>query len=380
MDPKKIALLIGAAVVALGSGFMAMSMFRGHTAPKAVAAVIPVADTGPQILVATKPLQVGTIIDPTAFRFQPWPKDLVDKAYYIKGQVNEGTLAGTVVRSTISVGQPLTNGALVSPGDRGFLAAALAPGMRAVTFPVGAGASGVSGFVYPGDRVDMILTQSVAGGPGQSLKTTETIVRNLRVLAVDARSSQAPADPATGMHAAAPFSLVTVEATPRIAEKITVAQTLGALSLSLRSIADNQADLERAIASGQISLPKNDPAGERKIINEFAARPVDNQVSFVTGGDVSHFQRKSVPEEGHPPRPMHTGGNSPVTASGIEPRPALAPPPPPTVTIGRGAATEVVQVGGGPKSAAATLGDALSNILNRAATSASPGSQNSGKN
>ncbi len=362
MDPKKIALLAGAAIVALGSGFMAMSMFRGQPAPKAIASIIPKAETGPEILVATKPLTVGTIIDPTNFRFQPWPKDMVDSAYYIKGRADISQLTGTVVRSNITVGQPLTNGALVSPGDRGFLAAALGPGMRAVTFPVGGtnGSAGVSGFVFAGDRVDLVLTQSVAatGGVGQPLKTSETIVRNLRVLATDQKIKPLTDEKDKGARVVAPFTNITVESTPRIAEKITVAQSLGTLSLSLRSIADNQADLERAIATGDVKLPKNDPAAERRMVTEFASRPIDNQVSFVTGGDVSHFQRKSVPATEVPvtqrltPQ-IQSGGNSARTAHGVEPIRIATPSAGPSVRVARGNTVEDVAVGSRKPAAAA---------------------------
>ncbi len=370
MDPKKIALLAGAAVVALGSGFMAMSMFRGNPTPKAAAALIPKADTGPEILVATKPLQIGTIIDPTTFRYQPWPKNLVDNAYYIKGQFDMNKLAGTVVRTTITVGQPITNGALVSPGDRGFLAAALGPGMRAVTFPIAGtnGSSGVAGFVFPGDRVDLVLTQTIAGGPGQPLKTSETIVRNLRVLATDQKITAATDD--KGGRIVAPFTNITVEATPRISEKITVAQTLGSLSLSLRSIADSQADLERAIATGDVKLPKGDPAAERRIITEFASHPIDNQVTFVTGGDVSHFQRKSVPLTELPATQaiapqLHSGGNTPRTARGIEPVRASTGSAAPVVRVARGNSIEEVVVGQ-PKTPTDNLRDAMGALVGEA--------------
>jgi len=359
MDPKKAALLAGAAIIAIGSGFMAMTLFRGSSAPKAVAAMLPAQNTGPEILVATKPLPVGTIIDPTSFRFQPWPKNLVDNAYYLKGKVDMTKLSGTVVRSTISVGQPITTGALVSPGDRGFLAAALGPGMRAVTFPVSGvnGSSGVAGFVFPGDRVDLVLTQSIGGGSGQPLKTSETIIRNLRVLATDQHTNATVDD--KGNRTIMPFTNVTVESTPRMAEKVMVAQTLGSLSLSLRSIADNQADLERAIAIGDIHLPKGDPAAERKMITDFAAHPIDNQVSFVTGGDVSHFQRKSVPVEEVKPtidnpnpsqplaRPLHSGGNAPATAPNVEPIHVVGTKaaPTPIVHVSRGNNVTDVQLG-----------------------------------
>ena len=77
----------------------------------------------------------------------------------------------------------------MSPGDRGFLAAALGPCMRAVTVPVSA-KTGVAGFVFPGDRVDLVLTQTVTGDDGQPLKAAETVLRNLRVLATDQATNQ----------------------------------------------------------------------------------------------------------------------------------------------------------------------------------------------
>src|SRR3546814_4814803 len=65
---------------------------------------------GPQVLVATRALPVGTIIGPDSFRFQPWPKELVEQAYFLKGETDPASLAGTVVRNTITAGQPITQG------------------------------------------------------------------------------------------------------------------------------------------------------------------------------------------------------------------------------------------------------------------------------
>jgi pilus assembly protein CpaB len=162
MDVKKLVLLIGALAVAAFTAVMAKNMFAGAGAPNAAAT--PVVPAGPEVLVATRALPVGTIIDAEALRYQPWPEGLVQPAYYIKGQPGVATseLLGAVVRNEITAGQPLTQGALIKPGERGFLAAALGPGMRAVTVGVSA-ISGVAGFVFPGDRVDIMLTQEVAG-------------------------------------------------------------------------------------------------------------------------------------------------------------------------------------------------------------------------
>ncbi|MBC7987789.1 MAG: Flp pilus assembly protein CpaB [Sphingomonadaceae bacterium] len=291
MDTRKVILLVGALIVAAVTAFMARSIFIGESAPQAQAAEAP---TGPGVLVATRALPVGTIVGPDSFRFQPWPEELVEGSYFIRGQANVDELIGTVVRTEITAGQPVTQGSLVRPGDRGFLAAALGPGMRAVTVPVSA-QTGVAGFVFPGDRVDLVLVQQLEGTDGgPALNTSETIVRNLRVLAADQRTTNERDE--EGNIVPTVSNTVTVEATPRIAEKIAVAQGIGSLSLSLRSIADNTAELERAIASGEVEVPDGtDPREERRMLMQIAQRPTDSDPTHVTGADVSRFQRRSVP-------------------------------------------------------------------------------------
>src|SRR3989337_584038 len=163
MNVKKIALLFGALVIAVVTAVMAKNMFTGAGAEQASAA--PAVPLGPKVLVARKALPVGTIIEAESLAYQPWPKELIQSAYYTEGSPDSDMtkLLGTVVRHPVTAGQPLTHGALVGPNDRGFLAAALGPGMRAVTVPVNV-SSGVAGFVFPGDRVDMVLTQLLTGG------------------------------------------------------------------------------------------------------------------------------------------------------------------------------------------------------------------------
>jgi pilus assembly protein CpaB len=343
MDAKKIALLIGALIIAGVTAFMAKSMFSGSSAPQVQAAAVP-QEVGPEVLVATRPLPVGTIITPDAFRFQPWPKDLVQNAYYIKGETDPAKLAGTVVRAAVTAGQPVTMGALVQPSDRGFLAAALGPGMRAVTVSVSA-QTGVAGFIFPGDRVDLMLTQTVeGGGEGPALKASETIVRNARVLATDQRT--VPEDE-EGKRAVTTFSSVTLEVTPKIAEKIAVAQSIGQISLSLRSIADNTAELERAIASGDVSVPTSgDTKAEKNMMLAVASRPIDTDTTFVTGADVSRFQRRSVPSKSpnsNAGSPNGGAAPAPAAAAGY---PGAAVRTGPMVRIARGNTVTEVPVGG----------------------------------
>jgi pilus assembly protein CpaB len=333
MDSRKIILLVGALFVAGITAFMARSLLSGASAPQATAATTPVID-GPQVLVATRALPVGTILDATAFKFQPWPKDLVQDAYFLQKTTDIKTLQGTVVRTAITAGQPITQGSLVKPGDRGFLAAALGPGMRAVTVPVSTQSS-VAGFVFPGDRVDLVLTQSVSGGgDGPPLKAAETVLRNLRVLATDQRTDNQVDE--NGKTVVKTFSTVTVEVTPKIADQIAVAQTVGTLSLSLRSLADDGTQMQQMLA-GSTGKAANGAANTGAM--QLASEPEGRDPSFVTGADVSRFQRSTVPGK---PGDV-TGGVPPQGGSA-----AAAPGAPngPVVRVARGTSVTIVPVGG----------------------------------
>jgi pilus assembly protein CpaB len=342
MDKKKLTLLLVALVIAVGTALAARSLFVGASAPQATAAE-PVVK-GPKVLVAQRALPVGTIITADSISFQAWPKDMVQDAYFIDGDADMSKLLGTVVRYPITAGQPVTQGALVAPGDRGFLAAALGPGMRAITIPVSA-KTGVAGFVFPGDRVDLVLTQQVKGAEGQPLKASETILKNLRVLATDQSTTTETVE---GKSVVRTSSTVTLEVTPRIAEKVTVAETIGQLSLSLRSLADNQAELDRMIASGSLKVPEGaTKEQEDKILGLAMNRPIEGPTTFQTGGDVSRFQRSTVP----PTREQMMARQMTAAVPRFA-RPTMrdgsneaAVPTGPTVRVTRGKDTTIVPVG-----------------------------------
>jgi pilus assembly protein CpaB len=349
MDVKKIALLVGALLVAAVTAVMAKNMFTGASAPEANAAAVP---QGPKILVARKPLPVGTIVDAESFTFQPWPAELMQQAYYAEGapDADAGKLVGMVVRNPITAGQPLTRGTLVGPQDRGFLAAALGPGMRAITVPVN-DTTGVAGFIFPGDRVDIVLTQEIQppSSDEQPLRASETIVRNVRVLATDQRFDGKGED---GKPLIKTFSNVTLEVTPRLAEKIAVADKFGDLSLSLRSLADTTAELERLVASGQVKLPAGtNPAEERKMLLAIANQPIDSSPTFATGGDVSRFQRRTVPKPKSDKAAEAVAAFTKATSDAIRSvrggpgDTASAQPAVPTVRVARGNNVTYVPVG-----------------------------------
>ncbi len=186
--------------------------------------------TAIEILVAGKNLPIGTFARLDQFEWRPFPEDGVAESYVIRDGFEESELDGAVLRAGLTAGDPLTRGRLVRPGEQGFLAAVLQPGLRAVSVPINA-TTGISGFVFPGDAVDLLLTHRVKLG-GVERRATETLLYDIRVLAVDQRTNDQEGEPTLAKTA-------TLEVDPRQAETIAVAMEMGRLSLALRAIAQN---------------------------------------------------------------------------------------------------------------------------------------------
>ncbi|WP_119420720.1 Flp pilus assembly protein CpaB [Desertibaculum subflavum] len=193
------------------------------------------------VLVAKQNLPQGTLLQPTHLRWQAWPDDTVSDAYVLQGKKKLEDFVGAVVRQGIAGGEPITGARVVFPGERGFLAAVLEPGMRAVTVPINA-TSGIAGFVFPGDRVDLILTHNYDKASKTARKGAETVLADVRVLAIDQRSDDQANKPDPGRTA-------TLEVTPKQSEIIPLITELGRLSLALRSL-EPAAELVQAGADG----------------------------------------------------------------------------------------------------------------------------------
>ncbi len=231
--PLRSILLIGLAVIMAGATAMLARSLLSEPA-ESTQAPAPVAEKAAlRILVAATALPVGKLVAREDITWQSWPDDRVHGSYLVEGKSNPDALVGHVVRYAIAAGTPVTRDTLVAPGDHGFLAAALTPGMRAVTVPVNS-VTGIAGFVFPGDHVDLIVNHKVEDASRQKRLASETVVRNLRVLAVDTRT--APGNGTDGDPTPRPGKTVTLEVTPRTAEKVVLAQSLGTLSLALRSL------------------------------------------------------------------------------------------------------------------------------------------------
>lgn len=244
MRLKSILLVVVALVLAGFTAFMVRSWLDAEraAAARAMANRQAPAPAGVQVLVAKRDLPVGTFLRPEHLRWQAWPEASLSPAYAVEGKKKLEDFVGAVVRLPIASGEPITDGRVVSPGNSGFLAAVLRPGYRAVSVPVTV-TSGISGFVFPGDHVDVLLThnlpQPVDGGLER--RAGLTVLRDIRVLALDQKVDVKPGE--NGVPRTA-----TIEVTPKQSEIVAVVVEMGKLSLSLRSLQRDEP-----------LLPENDP-------------------------------------------------------------------------------------------------------------------------
>lgn len=278
-----------------------------------------------EVLVASEELATGTFLTLDHFTWTAFPADTLPEAYYTRAELGEEGLNGAVLRRAITVGEPLTEGRVVRPGERGFLAAVLRPGMRAVSVPVDA-TTGIAGFVFPGDRVDLLLTHEIKLSDTLKRLATETLLQDIRVLAMDQRSDDIEGAPTLAKTA-------TLEVDSKQAEVIAVALRMGRLSLALRSLAQPLDALATATPLDASALASEELAGE--------------------GPDAS-TSSSSVSSGGSTDEPSYTWDSQashlipPIAAPTPAPEPAptvTAPAPAPsvTVTVVRRGASETVQ-------------------------------------
>jgi pilus assembly protein CpaB len=231
-----IALLVSGGAIFLGQQWLRGSAGRSVASRPGAAAPTP----GTQVLVAKTNLFSGQFIRPDSLGWQAWPSGSLPESYLVQGKVRPQDLVGAVVRARIAQGQPVTLASVVRPGDRGFMAAVLTPGQRAVTVNVNA-ATGNAGFIFPGDRVDLLLTMSLQpvgqNNNGVTRHVSETILRDVRIVGMDQSFTDGRKDDKADLSVP---RTATLEVTPKQAEIVSVAGDLGVLSMALRSVATTQ--------------------------------------------------------------------------------------------------------------------------------------------
>lgn len=239
--------LIAAVVLAAIAAIIVLRMSAGNNQPATTtASTAPVQQeiATTQIYVASQPIPIGTTISSDMLTLQPWPSHLVLDGFIAAD--SEQKIEGMVSRAAFQANEPMLLTKLSNPADPNFLAGQLPKGMRVMTIQTNE-IEGVAGFVFPGDFVDVMMTHNITEyvtPPGeedlqqQSDTVTETLITNVKVLAVDQRASGTNATDANG-NLLIPRT-VSLMVAPSDAQRLRLAQQKGTLTLVLRALADRE--------------------------------------------------------------------------------------------------------------------------------------------
>lgn len=235
MPASRLIILSVAVAAAGGAGYVAKNMVAAPPpqvtveGPKAPAVALQ------DVLVLSGDVPMGSQLD-NNIAWQSWPADGINANFITRAAEPEALekLKGSVARMTMYTGEPLRRSKLIGEGQS-FMSSILPSGMRAVATAISADTS-AGGFILPNDFVDVIMTRKADAGNGGTSFNTETILKNIRVLAIDQTIQEDEEGKKTRVGQTA-----TLELTPRQAEIITVAQQMAdRLTLALRAISDTQ--------------------------------------------------------------------------------------------------------------------------------------------
>lgn len=246
--------------LALGSAGLAAYLAQGFLKPQKEVVEINKVQTE-DVLVAARDIAMGDRVDIASLTWKSWPKENVSPIMISKSTRPDAVdkLKEGRARNPIYQGEPINEKKIVLPGDKGFMAAILPKGHRAISVRISA-ETGAGGFILPNDKVDVLLTRKL---PGSERQMSETVLTNVRVLAIDQTYRQ---DDKGGQVVVG--KTATVELDPVQAEVLSMVESSGQLSLALRSITDSgdstlgddqpmlSEKFTRGSSSGEVSLSR----------------------------------------------------------------------------------------------------------------------------
>jgi len=364
MNKRNIALIAVALGIAIGAGFMVSAYLSGARTSiendiKAKQRVVPPTIPTARVLVAKKDLIVGTFVKREDLHWQLWPEESITPGYVTDSKLLEAgktkekkvtieDFIGGVVRMPIASGQPMVKGLVSKAGERGFLAAVLQPGMRAMSVPVSP-TSGISGFILPGDHVDILwdVKKSKKGYP-----FTQTLFRDIRVIAIDQKTV------ATGATRA---KTLTLELTPFQTEAMSFAQNMGGIEFTLRSIVpeeDKDSILEGDLDGGllaRVGLGRSDGMEKGALLGpELLAVATEKEIkevardSWTIENDLLFGRKGNTRGARGPLEGPSTPGPTPVSKKGKPGAPSTSNVIPAAkgvkINIVRGTATQTIRV------------------------------------
>jgi pilus assembly protein CpaB len=239
-------------------------------------------DNGPKILVAINDIPAGGFIRADKdLAWIDWPQGNVSSAYITPDTHQIDEFNGAVARRDFAANEPISLSSIIRATEGGFMSAVLTPGMRAISIAVSL-TSGNAGFVFPGDKVDLLLTHKInVKDGGDSVLASETFIQDVRVLAID-QMLENPENKATVA------KTITLEVTPKQAEMINVATSLGSISVSLRSLSRNAKSTPAAAkpAAAATSAAPAKPATDNVPVQASGSAPEPDD-NYSTDNDVS---------------------------------------------------------------------------------------------
>ena len=253
--------ILGIAILAAGAAaYLAMNLTAQEPARPTVAAQAPQMDTV-AVLVAASDIPTGNSVAIENLKWEDWPRSGINDGHITKDNQPAALdeMAGAIARSTVYAGEPIREAKLVR-SDRGYMSAILPSGKRAIATSISADTS-AGGFILPNDRVDVIITRrEKKSGGNKTDYITETILSNIRVLAIDQTIEDKDGEKVVVGETA------TLELKPEEAEILTVAQQVAdRLTLALRSLEDSKVE-EESKALHMLSSQDRKSKGKIRII------------------------------------------------------------------------------------------------------------------
>jgi pilus assembly protein CpaB len=263
------------------------------------------ADAGPSIVIASKNLEYGDHISTSDLRLVKWPAGTVPAGAFGSIDAVAGPGVDRVVLRPMEANEPVLATKVSGNGGKSSLSSVIEADKRAVTIRVN-DATGVAGFVQPGDHVDILLTHSDAApgaSPAAASATIEVLLQDVLVRAIDQ-------DTSIRKDAAGAIKVVTVEVSPRDAQKLTLASSIGTLSLTLRNMRSKQQVAPNSLSVKDLLPPVVPPVIADKL--QSLAAPKGPSYDIVRGTEATNYDVPREHGEAPPPRVM---GIAPATGA-----------------------------------------------------------------
>ncbi len=295
MKLRDIIGLIIALILAISVAIIVRIFFeKRSTSTPVTVSNVPQKQQVTKILVANKNLSEGELVKLGDLTWLEWPKTSLNPAYLTEDSANLENFTGFVVKIPLAQGEPIVRNAFIQQGDKSALSAVLEPGKRAVSIDVSS-ATANSGLINPGDFVDVILSFIGSKGNTQEAVESETLLKNIKVLAVDS-DLLAPEGKITTPH------VITLEVTPAQAEVLMSAVKKGTISLSLHSLAKDNATplVEQAVKKKETEVATEKPKTDKVTIIRGSVTSIIDFQEFLPTNQAPAPENQALPPADQP--------------------------------------------------------------------------------